>query len=331
MEILPLLHGILAFSVAANSPWLAVLLVAITPAWKETGLIWLFGLGLYFIKRKRLGPAFGSLSALAGWLVVRVGISGSLFKPQLKPYELLNPTINMDFFDSLFSHFALIGHNLRVAFLPFELSSDYSRGTLPLPGYPLQIWVLLAAVFLLILWRWRREIPAVIWVCMLSMLPSLDVTGTLVVIFAERFGYAFRFALAYVLFLGFEKLWPLIRDRKFMGAQPRVFMTCLGCAVFFGFSYLSFVRHQDWRSPVRLFTRDVATYPFNAKLQFNLGVAYGEKSEWNLAREHLVQAVNLASDFPEAHYRLGLVYRALKEDQLSQQHFQVARDLGGQY
>ena len=64
MEILPLLHGILAFSVAANSPWLAVLLVAITPAWKETGLIWLFGLGLYFIKRKRFGPAFGSLSAL---------------------------------------------------------------------------------------------------------------------------------------------------------------------------------------------------------------------------------------------------------------------------
>lgn len=328
MEVMPLLHGILAFTLVAESPWLAVLVLAGTPAWKETGLIWLFGFGAYLIWKKKFGPAMATMLALAGWLLVRILISGGLYKQQLKPYHLLNPTVNMDFVDSFFSHVALIGHNLRVAFLPFELSSDYSRGTLPLPGYPLQIWVLATAAFLGLLWRWRRDIPPVIWISLVSILPTLDVTGTLVIIFAERFGYPFRFAVAYLLFLGFEKLWPLIREKSIAVLNPKVLVSTLAFIVFFGFSYLSFIRHQDWRSITHLFSRDVATYPFNPKLQFNLGIAYGGASNWIPAREHLVSAVNMAPDFPEAHYRLGLVYRALGENERAQEHFRVAHDLG---
>lgn len=344
METMPLLLGLGAFALVTRHPWWAVLLSALAPGWKESGLLAgavLIGyFGSYQIrapsgeqrKTGTLTPLFLCAAVLLGWLAVRRAIFGDVFAFRAAPYSLLNPMVEMNTWDAFWTRLSLVGYHLRMFVLPYPLSSDYSRGSLPVPGYPLQVMVLLAIGTLagaaLVFRRHRHAITTEkkraalfgLLFAATTVLPTLHLTGPIGILFAERFAYGLRGALAAVSALLFIWLSKKTRLSRHLPGIATTIIVVLTVGFFF--------RLTDWRSARTLFSHDLEHFPYNAKLHFNLGVAYGGESNWPEAHRHLERTLELAPDFPEAHYRIGLVYRQLGQEELAQQHWRIAASLG---
>ncbi len=322
MEVGPALLGLTAFAVINSQPWIAVLLAALAPGLKETGFVWLLGVTLTLaVRRQKLQTTVAS-AFIGVWLYLRYLVYGSVLDSSPRPYSLLNPMVDYGAWDGLMTRLALLGHHLRIFFVPVGLSSDYSRGTLPIPGYLIQVWVLLALAFLCLLWRRRRQLPPEAWCAMATVLPTLGILGNLVTLFAERFGYTMRIGL---VVLATQLLLPVARSRRrwLLISATGIAVCALGW-----FATLSFKRHALWRSGETLFAADVAAYPANAKTHFNFGTALGAARKWREAQAEFLTSLSLAPDFPEAHYRLGAVYNELGEFDDAQRHWLIAKNLG---
>jgi len=298
METLPLLLGVCAILLVPQRPGLAVILAALAPGWKEIGHVWLAGASVFLMQRRRIAWGIAGAAASAGWLLARQASTGQI--PAAAPHPLANPLVAMGCADGVWSRIALVGHQVRLTLWPSGLSSDYSRGTLPLPGYPLQPWVLLGLGLLCFLaWQWRR-LGAVEAVALATVLPTLDLTGGLGMVFAERFGYGFRFGL--LLFLlslvapALERM-TTPRVRAALAALAAVAILC---------GALSWRRYGDWSSRERLFRTDALAHPANAKLRYNRGLTHVESRRWAEAREEFAAAVRLAPDYPQAYFGLGI-------------------------
>jgi len=314
MEVVPTLLGVGALMLVQRNPWAAIGLAALGPAWKETGFIWLGVVGLVLLAKRKYTPFAAGVVLGCVWLSIRYSIHGAFLGAPSETSDMTNPMAGMGAWDRMMSSFALIGHHLKISVWPYALTSDYSRGTLPLPGYLLHVWTLLGGGFVYWLWWKRKEISSVSAAAMLTLFPTLSFLGTTGIIFAERFSYSFRLGLFLLVF-------PIIR--KFSKAATIVVMALLPLAFF-----VTLDRHADWTSWPRLVSRDLSRYPQNAKLHFNMGMYFGNNSQWGEARESFTTALNLAPDFPNAHYRLALVYRELGNKQQAQTHWEAADALG---
>lgn len=317
MEIMPFLLGLVSLLLVSSHAWFAIALVSIAPGFKETGYLSVFFVLIrLYQERKKAQLLIGSFLPIL-WLSHRYAISGSFIEFGQAPYALLNPFVEMSFFDRVWSVFTLMGYHIRLFVFPYPLSSDYSRGTLPLPGYPLQVFVLLAFSFFVLLGNIlysknkRSEILFALFP-LAFVVSTLQIFSPIGIVFAERFGYAFRFGLLLLLI-------PFVKNKK------GVFSCALVVLCFY---FLSIQRHFEWTSAETLFKKDITHFPQNAKLHFNLAMTYGGQARWVEAEKEFQSALFLAPDFPEAHFRMGLVYKALKNEDQAKIHLGIARELG---
>ncbi len=327
METVPVILGIAALLLLDRQPVWAILIAGLAPGWKELGYVWLASVAFVFGVRRQYAFAAAAGGVIAAWLAHRYAVYGALFASGGLPYTLLNPLVGMEPLDAFLSRFTLLGENLKLFALPFALSSDYSRGTIPVPGYLVQVNVLVAVAFLLWLWRRWRGLPVYALVALATLLPTLHLTGPTGIIFGERYGYSFRFGLCVLVAIGLQKAVAALESPDLL---PWVKKTAAGAfavvlLIFYG---QSFVRHGDWTSGERLFRKDISRYPFNPKLHFNLGMHFGGQKRWQEAREEFSRALDGAPDFPEAHFRTGIVLRELGQDDAAQLHWKIADELG---
>lgn len=326
MEAVPTLLGLAAVMCLPHRPGLALVFAGITPGWKEIGYAWLGCYVLLALHQKKFVSAVLGVFVCCGWLYLRWSISGELFQNEHPPYVLINPLVQMSGWDAFFSRFALLGHHLRLFFFPHPLSSDYSRGTLPLPGYFLQIWVLLALGFLAYLYKNRKSVPLEAWITFATLLPTLHLAGPAGSIFGERYSYGFRMAMVIVVILGVQRL--LKAGTPLAGSLRRNVILATMAIIVSAFFLKTVERHQDWLSDLRLFEKDLRTYPMGAKGRFNYAVAMGRHKMWEAVQEQLAIVLAQVPDFPEAHYRMGLVSRTLGDEKRAQFHWGMAHELG---
>ncbi len=64
-----------------------------------------------------------------------------------------------------------------------------------------------------------------------------------------------------------------------------------------------------WRDGLTLYQRTLAYSPKSARLHLNLGIAYREQKQYDLAISEYQKAIQLNPDYAEAHNNLGTVYR----------------------
>ena len=172
----------------------------------------------------------------------------------------------------------------------------------------------------------RKKIPFFAWISFITLLPTLHIFGAMGIIFAERFGYAYRFFFITIIITAL-----LFLSKKLKFITETHFKNVLGVA----FLILSLIflpktisRHEEWKDALTLFSTDVSVFPNNPKAHFNLGMALGSLGRFPEAQPEFEKAVELAPDFPEAHFRLGLVYRQLGREDLAQRHWGIADQLG---
>lgn len=319
METMPFVLGFGALLIADRHPRWAVALVALAPGWKETGFVWmLLVIGKLLYDKRRALAAVGGFLFLA-WLAARAAAYGAVFSSHITPFSLLNPLVDMTTFDGWLTRVALLGHYLRLILLPLELSCDWSRGALPVPAYPLQVWFLLGAGALVWAWRERARIftweRLPLWGSFLTLLPVLHLTFPVGVIFAERFNYAFTAGVILAL-----ALFPNWRSHRALAL--------IALAIFIVDYARMTERHRDWQDAETLFVTDSARFPFSAKLRYNVAIVLGRQQRWQATRDELLRAVELEPNFPDAHFRLYLAYRELGDEKQANVHKQAAIQLG---
>lgn len=71
---------------------------------------------------------------------------------------------------------------------------------------------------------------------------------------------------------------------------------------------LSFQRNKDWSDPITFYNNILKYEPGTPRLFNNLGMAYADKGELELAEENYKQSILLYDFYPQPHYNLARIY-----------------------
>ncbi len=325
-ETAPLLLAGLAFYVGARYSWWGLALMALAPGFKETGFFVLIGFCAYLFHQQKTRQALVGIILATFWAGLHffaVGGWGAMEHASAN----FNPLVNMGPVDAVVSRLALVGKALWIVLLPTQLSSDYSAGTLALPAGILSHGTLfgLAAVACLI-WRARTATQSstgwfVLSTVAAALIWNLHLLGCLSGVFSERAWLGCLFALYLAVFS---------RLATHSWAKPAYrwlalsFIAVLLCF----YSVVTFQRQPIWSNSIKLYKTDSTNFPENGRLLFNYGVAVGATSDWPAAKQPFLESLRVYPDFPDAHYRLYLVYNALGEKENAEKHHAMARRLG---
>jgi len=120
-------------------------------------------------------------------------------------------------------------------------------------------------------------------------------------------------ALAPVVAAGVIAVYALLSralDRAGTGRAARwCFVLCLIVAA--GYGVLTEHRNNAYRSEVGIWGATVATYPLNARTQYNLGIAYHDAGDDQAAIGHFRKSLQLDPTSPDAHNNWGLALSSL--------------------
>ena len=115
-------------------------------------------------------------------------------------------------------------------------------------------------------------------------------------------------ALAPVVAVGVIAIHALlarILDRSGTGRAARwCFGFCVAAAA--GYGLLTEHRNHDYRSEVGIWGATVATYPLNARTQYNLGIAYHDAGDDDAAIEHYKKSLRLDPTSSDTHNNWGV-------------------------
>lgn len=178
---------------------------------------------------------------------------------------------------------------------------------------PIEPAVLGALAFLAVAgggaWRMRAAHPAfsfgLLWI-FLTLLPVLGIKQVGENVFTERYLYlpsiGFCWAVVYGI-MGLGKRIAPAEQRK-----PATITLALvgGLAIFY--SIITWVRAEDYRNEVTLFTRTLAQSPGAVPIRNGLGMDYFNQRQYDLAEREFKEALRYKPESPEAHMNLGVGY-----------------------
>jgi tetratricopeptide (TPR) repeat protein len=185
---------------------------------------------------------------------------------------------------------------------PAALSCDYSYNAIKLYSdlwHTLPVALLTLAVIALWIWTLRtRRTPwalagALYFAAFATTSNVLIPTGT---IMGERLAYLPSAGFCLLVAL----LWFELRKRASTAAW--VVLAVILCA----FGARTVVRNRDWRSNFTLYSAAVRVVPDDSRMQCNLGGAYLDAGQLDLARQHLQIALQIYPSYPDAAEYLGL-------------------------
>jgi tetratricopeptide (TPR) repeat protein len=294
---------------------------------KEYGLALAGLLPIAFFVANRRGPlealrrAVPYFAVVAAYVAIRVAVVGlhSVASTEI----LSNPYLYATPAQALATKLAVLLHYLRLLFLPFPLSSDYSYRqipyvdfTSPWPWLSLAIHAgLLAWGVALVLRRDARGFAVFFYLATLALVSNFVVE--IGAFMGERL--VFHASLGFVIVVA----WALLaiarragRAGERAGAIARGALGLVVAGIAIAAGALTIDRNRDWKDDYTLFTHDVLVAPDSALLNSNAGLQYMEaairagdatrRSELLAAAvDHLQRAIAIHPRFASAHINLG--------------------------
>ena len=230
---------------------------------------------------------------------------------------------------------------LKLLFVPFPLSSDYSYRQIAYRDFAdIEVWISLAVHLMMVVYAVRlilKRHPS--GFALAFYLANLALVGNLFfsvgATMGERLIYhsslGFSLAAAWGLVRWLEK-WPAPRPLK------RYSFVGVGTAVCILFGILTIERNADWENDVTLFLKDVRTVPESAMVNCNAGSRYVEIADWpanddgrtellEKAVRHLTKALSIYPKYENACINLGLAEFKLGRPDRARANWDRAREL----
>jgi tetratricopeptide (TPR) repeat protein len=223
----------------------------------------------------------------------------------------------------------VIVHYLRLALWPNELVIDYddwpiARSIIEVLPQALLILTLLALAAYG-LWRGHRLSFLGAWFfVILAPTSSFLPLGTEIA--GERRMYLPTIAIVTLAMLG-GRVALLWLSRRFAWRASSVRLSgALAILILAGAMIGTTVnRNDDYRTAVSIYGDAAAKRPNNARARLNLGVALYKLGETEPARQAIQQALDLKSNYPDAHYYLGVVMLGDANPDRAAFHFAAAQ------
>jgi tetratricopeptide (TPR) repeat protein len=226
---------------------------------------------------RRLAPAYAALALpFAAFFYLRAQAHLHMVVPFTD-----SPLADAGFWTARLTAFKVIGKFLWLFLWPARLSADYSYNAVPLFGWQAWTWedakaliglavCLGAALLALILAVRGRHAEKPMLFFLVFFFVAISPTSNLIVfigsIMAERFLYLPSVGLAGCVVAAISALGqtPLRRPQTARAAWAALLLVCLGLAA------RTYVRNQDWKDELSLWTSAVTVSPGNAKAHYNL-------------------------------------------------------------
>jgi len=240
----------------------------------------------------------------AGYLALRVLVVGSLTMAD-PPSFLDNPLAHVSTASRLETATVILWDYLALLAVPAQLSADYSFNQIPVVTSALDpSFVAAAAIFSLLglgLLLTARRAP-MLSVAVVFFAAPLLLTANLLfpigTIKAERLLYlpSFGWCLAFG-WLALQA--PRSAQPRWLGLAAIVVIACAG---------RTWIRNNDWKDSLSLFTATVATAPGSAKAHHNLAIAYNLLERRDEAMLHFRSALAIDPTYAAAAFGIGHVY-----------------------
>jgi tetratricopeptide (TPR) repeat protein len=325
-----LMLGLLYYFLALLSKEYAVTLVVLIPM-------------LLYIKKgfslpESLKATIPFFAVAVLYVFIRLSIVG-LGSTDPNPDVLNNPFKYASPGEKWATQIEILNHYLKLLFIPYPLSSDYSFQTIPYTSFAdpkvwiailLHLGMLVATLTLFI----RRNIIAfglAFYLGHLLMVSNLvmDIGATM----GERLLYHSSFGFAMILSIGIVWLLKHLEDRK----RQIVVYSVAGIIVLL-YSFIVIPRNAEWKNDSTLFIADVNTVPNSALVNGNAGKAYIDLSEKpeNKAEEKelllksiplLERSVKIHPQYVNGYLNLGVAYFKLRDYQKAESYWRTAEKI----
>jgi protein O-mannosyl-transferase len=217
--------------------------------------------------------------------------------------------------NAIYSYLAYIGKGIW----PSHLAVFY-----PHPENSLALWkVLAAAVVLLVItalvWGFRKKKYLLVgWLWYLgTMVPVIGIVQV------GRQGMADRYA--YIPFIGLFVMAVWLAADFFAGIRlSRITTVVITLAVLSGYAFVSYIQIGYWRNSFTLFSHALQVTPGNGIAEDNLGAAYMDMGQPDMALQHFETAVRLVPQLATAHYNLATVLHQQNQLDAAMHEYQLA-------
>ncbi len=254
------------------------------------------------------------LVVASGWITIYAqGASGAVATSAGLPFSQRIP-------NAVYSYFAYIVKGLW----PVRLAVFY-----PHPEDSLAIWKpVVAALFLIavaiLVFRFREKrylISGWLWY-LGTLVPVIGIVQVGRQALADRY--------AYLPFIGLFVMvvWWLAESAETIPAISKMLVPIAAISVLC-FAGLTYWQTTFWHDSISLFSRALAVTKNNYMAENNLGMAYSEIGQSELAFRHFQEAVRLRPKFAVAHYNLGLGFREHNDLAAAQREFELAIQYAG--
>jgi len=215
---------------------------------------------------------------------------------------------------------SVIPHYLRLTFWPDALCLDYGLWVKTAPWEVLPGAILVAALAVATIWglcRGRKWGFLGAW-----FLGILAPTSSIVPIRDTLFEHRMYLSLAAVASLAVLGVF-LLRRRLLSGpwaAAPWFALVLVASAL----GYRTVLRNMDYHSTLAIWKDTTDQCPSNARARCNLGFAYENQAEHDLAASEYRRAIRLDPCYAEAYYDLGVTLMAIRDYDSAIEQFRLA-------
>jgi Tfp pilus assembly protein PilF len=208
--------------------------------------------------------------------------------------------------DYLGTEAGVIAHYLRLAFVPWPLSLDYEWRIATSLGDVLAPALIVAPLLGATAWGLLRRAPwsfAGVWF-FLILAPTSSVVPIVTEVAADH-----RMYVPLAAIVGCTVLAVAWLAQRFLTA-PAVRLVAVGATaiVVVALGTLTHARNADYSSQERVYAKDVATRPSNARARSNLASVLIDQGRPAEAEPLLRDAIRLEPDYPDAYANLGVAY-----------------------
>ena len=225
----------------------------------------------------------------------------------------------------LLTQFRVIVTYLRLLLVPINQNLDYdypiARSLFRLPVFASLILLLIILGIGFILFRRYRLLSFGIFWFFLTLIPESSIIPIRDVIYEHRL---------YLPMVGYALFLPSGLYYLLSGKKQYLLVPCL-LIITLGYSTLTYIRNQVWRSDLTFWTDVVKKSPHKGRDYNNVGMAYGIRGEYEKALTYLNKAVALDPNLFEVYNNRALIYRAKGEYDQAIQDYNLALKINPTY
>lgn len=252
----------------------------------------------------------------------------------------------------------VLGYYIRLLFIPYPLSSDYSFRSIPFTGFDnLWVWITLFVYIGLIIIGIARLIKKTrdpyafgILFYLISIVLFSNILFLVGAVMAERFLFFASAGFCTAVAVALCSFFPAKHGNALMPKQRGL----IAGIILIIFSVITFQRNLDWKDNYTLFKADVEKYPENARLWYSLGyvsstVIFEDAQDMNTKAKVLSEsiadmqkAVAIYPNYSMAHNDLGKLFQKIQQYDSAEIHLKKSvalnskdpvnkTDLGGLY